>query len=152
VPPARLLLWQPVTNGSGYLTQFLRLRLANANAGRQRQRQRRHRSLRERWPPANRSRSPATARAATGAGLDAADARALGPAPARSLVRDVGQPGRPLPPAAVRVAAPGACRAAGVDVHLAQGPQFWTAPGNGGLPALLDATLGLPGEASRCST
>ena len=49
--------------------------------------------------------------------------------------------GRPLPPASVRVADTWRLQGSRVDVHLVQGPQFWTAPETIDCPALLEATL-----------
>ena len=141
VAPERLLLWQPVTNGSGYLNGFLRLRLAGEllaggsdSGGTE--------ALREALGAgepleiAGYTLNPQRA-----AGLDAADARALGPRCPIHWFEVIAAAARPLPPAAVRVADTWRLQGSRVDVHPVQGPQFWTAPETIDCPALLDATL-----------
>lgn len=141
LPPQRLLLWQPVTNGSGYLNGFLRLRLAGEllaggsdSGGTE--------ALREALASgetleiAGYALNPQLA-----AGIDAADARALGPRCPIAWFEVTAAAGRPLPPAAVRVADTWRLQGSQVDVHLVQGPQFWTAPETIDCPALLESTL-----------
>ncbi|MEN3278786.1 MAG: hypothetical protein V7631_4576 [Massilia sp.] len=141
VPPERLLLWQPVTNGSGYLNGFLRLRLAGEllqggsdSGGTD--------ALRETLAAgesieiAGYTLGPQLA-----AGIDAADARALGPRCSISWFEVTATSGRPLPPAAARVADTWRLQGSRVDVQLVQGPQFWAAPETVDCPALLHATL-----------
>jgi exosortase A-associated hydrolase 2 len=141
VAPERLLLWQPVTTGSGYLNGFLRLRLAGElllggsdSGGTE--------ALREALA-AGESLEIAgyTLNAQLAAGLDAADARALGPRCPIHWFEVTAAAGRPLPPAAVRVADTWRLQGSRVDVHAVQGPQFWTAPETVDCPALLAATL-----------
>jgi exosortase A-associated hydrolase 2 len=140
VPPERLLLWQPVTNGSGYLNGFLRLRLAGEllaggsdSGGTDALRE--ALGAGESLEIAGYALHPQLA-----AGLDGADARALGPR-CPVLWLEVTAAGRPLPPAAVRVADTWRLQGAPVDVRTVHGPQFWTAPETIDCPALLDATL-----------
>jgi exosortase A-associated hydrolase 2 len=140
-PPECLLLWQPVTNGSGYLNGFLRLRLAGEllaggsdSGGTD--------ALRETLL-AGESLEIAgyTLNPQLAAGLDAADARALGTRCPIHWFEVTPTSARPLPPAAVRVADTWRLQGSRVDVHLVQGPQFWTAPETVDCPALLAATL-----------
>lgn len=139
--PERLLLWQPVTNGSGYLNGFLRLRLAGEllaggsdSGGTD--------ALREALLSgesleiAGYRLNPQLA-----AGLDAADARALGPRCPIHWFEVMAADGRPLPPAAVRVADTWRLQGSRVDVRQVAGPQFWSAPETVDCPALIDATL-----------
>ncbi|MDB5791304.1 MAG: esterase [Massilia sp.] len=141
VAPERLLLWQPVTIGSGYLNGFLRLRLAGEllaggsdSGGTE--------ALREALA-AGESLEIAgyTLNPQLASGVDTADARALGPRCPIAWFEVTAAPGRPLPPAAVRVADTWRLQGSRVDVHLVQGPQFWTAPETIDCPALLEATL-----------
>ena len=141
LPPQRLLLWQPVTNGSGYLNGFLRLRLAGEllaggsdSGGTD--------ALREALASGESLEIAGyTLNPQLAAGIDAADARALGPRCAISWFEVTASAGRPLPPAAVRVADTWRLQGSQVDVQLVQGPQFWTAPETVDCPALLEATL-----------
>jgi len=75
------------------------------------------------------------------AGLDAADARALGPRCPIHWFEVMAADGRPLPPAAVRVADTWRLQGSRVDVRQVAGPQFWSAPETVDCPALIDATL-----------
>jgi exosortase A-associated hydrolase 2 len=141
VPPQRLLLWQPVTNGSGYLNGFLRLRLAGEllaggsdSGGTEALRE--ALAAGEALEIAGYTLNPQLA-----AGLDAADARALGPRCPIAWFEVTASAGRPLPPAAVRVADTWRLQGSRVDVHPVQGPQFWTAPETVDCPALIAATL-----------
>jgi exosortase A-associated hydrolase 2 len=139
--PERLLLWQPVTNGSGYLNGFLRLRLAGEllaggsdSGGTD--------ALREALL-AGESLEIAGYRLnpQLAAGLDAADARALGPRCPIHWFEVMAADGRPLPPAAVRVADTWRLQGSRVEVRQVAGPQFWSAPETVDCPALIDATL-----------
>ena len=149
-PVREVLLWQPVTSGEQYLTQFLRIRMAT--------------DMLVAEPDAG---SPAPARTSTTqamrASLAAGDSLEvagymLTPALATSIgamkLGALGTPGmrvhwfevvadaaRPLPPAAATAA--GALRTRGVDLqlHLTPGPQFWAAQEIVEAPALLAATL-----------
>jgi len=141
--PERLLLWQPVTNGSGYLNGFLRLRLAGEllaggsdSGGTD--------ALREALA-AGESLDIAgyTLNPRLAAGIDTADARALGPRCPIAWFEVAASAGRPLPPAAVRVADTWRLQGSRVDVHLVQGAQFWAAPETVDCPALIDSTLAM---------
>lgn len=141
VAPERLLLWQPVTAGSGYLNGFLRLRLAGEllaggtdSGGTEALREALARG--ESLDIAGYALNPQLA-----GGIDGADARALGPRCPIHWFEVMAAAGRPLPPAAVRVADTWRLQGSRVDVHLVQGPQFWSAPETVDCPALLEATL-----------
>ncbi len=141
VAPQRLLLWQPVTAGSGYLNGFLRLRLAGEllaggsdSGGTEALRE--SLAAGEALEIAGYTLSPQLA-----AGLDAADARARGPRCAIHWFEVMAAAGRALPPAAVRVADTWRLQGSRVDVHQVVGPQFWSAPETIDCPALLAATL-----------
>lgn len=140
VPPQRLLLWQPVTLGSGYLNQFLRLRLAGEllaggsdTGGTEALRA----ALKagESLEIAGYTLSPALAE-----GIDAADARALAPRCTIHWCELIAAPGRPLPPAAARVVDTWKLQGSRVEVHLVEGPQFWAAPETTDCPNLIAAT------------
>jgi len=139
-PPARLLLWQPVTIGSGYLNQFLRLKLAGEllqggsdSGGTDALRE----ALKagESLEIAGYALSPALAD-----GIDAADARALAPRCTIDWCEVVTAPERPLPPAAARVVETWRLQGSRVHVHLAAGPQFWAAPETVDCPNLIAAS------------
>lgn len=141
VAPERLLLWQPVTNGSGYLNGFLRLRLAGEllaggsdSGGTEALRE--ALAAGEALEIAGYTLNPQLA-----AGLDAADARALGPRCPITWCEVTASASRPLPPAAVRVADTWRLQGSRVDLVPVQGPQFWTAPETIDCPALIEATL-----------
>lgn len=139
--PKQLLLWQPVTVGSGYLNSFLRLRLAGellqGDSGRGGTG-----ALREtlgKGEPleiAGYILNPQLA-----AGLDAANASALGPRCPIHWFDITASAGQPLPPAATRVVDTWRLQGSQVDVHLVHGPQFWAAAETIDCPALLTATL-----------
>lgn len=139
-PPARLLLWQPVTIGSGYLNQFLRLKLAGEllaggsdSGGTDALRE----ALRagEALEIAGYTLGPALAD-----GIDAADARALAPRCTIDWCEVVAASERPLPPAAARVVETWRLQGSRVNVHLAAGPQFWAAPETVDCPNLIAAS------------
>jgi len=141
VAPERLLLWQPVTNGSGYLNGFLRLRLAGEllaggsdSGGTDALRE--ALAAGESLEIAGYSLNPQLA-----AGLDAADARALGPRCPITWLEVTSAASRALPPAAVRVADTWRLQGSRVDVVQVEGPQFWSAPETIDCPALIAATL-----------
>lgn len=146
--PAHLLLWQPVTNGAQFLTQFLRLRTAAAmlDGG------------------ADGASTTAAARAALAAGetLEVAG-YLLAPALAAALE---GLDGTPPPPAGIRVhwfemvadaqrplspaaaALGGAWRGQGVDLtqKAVPGPAFWHTQEIHESAALVAATVAACGE------
>ncbi|MDN4056984.1 hydrolase 2, exosortase A system-associated [Massilia sp. YIM B02769] len=139
-PPARLLLWQPVTIGSGYLNGFLRLKLAGEllaggsdSGGTDALRE----ALKagESLEIAGYTLGPALAD-----GIDGADARALAPRCTIDWCEVVAAPERPLPPAAARVVETWRLQGSRVNVHLAAGPQFWAAPETVDCPNLIAAS------------
>lgn len=127
--PARMLLWQPVTRGSAYLTQFLRLRMAGdlleggaAQAGTGALRQ----ALLdgEMLEIAGYDLAPALA-----AAIDALDPlEALAPPCPTYWFEALSAPGQETPPGARRAAE--AWRARGVDLrlHALPCPPFWSTP------------------------
>lgn len=138
----RLLLWQPVLSGSGYLTQLLRLRLAGdllqedgapASTG----------SLRE-LLHSGRTIEIAGYELAPGLALPIDQTEAATLAPPRCPVHwfeVVAAPERPLPAAAGRIAA--GWREQGVELQLQTvcGPNFWATPEITECPDLLAATV-----------
>jgi len=152
VPPPSLLLWQPVTSGAGFLTQFLRLRVAaellqdgagNGGTKALRLQLEQGKSL----EIAGYDLAPHMADA-----IERLDASVLAPRGCRIDWFEVtAAPDRPLPPAASRIAA--IWRAQGIDfgVHLAHGDPFWTTPEISECPALLDATSALYKESSHAA-
>ena len=140
--PASLLLWQPVLQGTSFLTQFLRLKVAGAMLG-----------------DGGQGATTATLRAglAQGAALEVAG-YTLSPALTQAMDdADAGrmaappcpvhwfelasEAGKPLTPAAQRTL--DAWQAQGVEASAASvaGPQFWATQEISTSPALLDATL-----------
>jgi exosortase A-associated hydrolase 2 len=152
VPPPSLLLWQPVTSGAGFLTQFLRLRVAaellqdgagNGGTKALRLQLEQGKSL----EIAGYDLAPHMADA-----IERLDASVLAPRGCRIDWFEVtAAPDRPLPPAASRIAA--IWRAQGIDfgVHLTHGDPFWTTPEMSECPALLDATGALYKEPSHAA-
>ena len=138
----RLLLWQPVTNGSNYLTQQLRLRLAgdlvqdeSARASTASLRA----QLRAGTPLdiAGYTLSPELALA-----IDQLDAATL--APVRGPVHwfeMIAAPGRALSPAAARIAEAWRTAGAELDLELVCGPQFWATPEITESRELVEATV-----------
>jgi exosortase A-associated hydrolase 1/exosortase A-associated hydrolase 2 len=139
-PVERLLLWQPVTNGAAFLTQFLRLRLAGELLHEQKE---------------GSSTQALRAQLAAGIPLDVAGyalhpalAAAIDAAGAASMpprgcpvhwCELLAAPERPLPPAVARLAED--WRKQGVDLHVhpVAGPAFWQTPEIAEAPALLEA-------------
>ena len=153
IAPARLLLWQPVTNGANYLTQFLRLRLAGDLLQDKTQDKAQDKgqekaggtealraSLRggDSLEVAGYRLAPALALP-----IDALDGSKLAPGCPVLWCELTAAPDRPLPPAGARVAAAWREQGTRVDVHLAQGPQFWATPEIEEAPALVDTTAAL---------
>ncbi|WP_338769343.1 hydrolase 2, exosortase A system-associated [Massilia sp. METH4] len=137
-----LLLWQPVTHGSQFLTQFLRLKVASqmltegeTGGGTA--------ALKE-------ALTAGQALEIAGYTLDSAlalaiDARAaekfIAPACPVRWFEVAPESGRPLSPAAARVVAALGKHGATVATHVVAGPQFWATQEIEECPALLDATL-----------
>lgn len=148
-PPRELLLWQPVHNGSAFLTQFLRLRMVNdmlagaapaadsaAKTGTA--------ALREQLRAGNALEvagyelAPALADALDG--LDLARLVQLAPSSCPVQWFDmVAAEGRALAPPTEKLAAAWRARGAAVAVHAVVGPQFWATQEIAVCPALLDA-------------
>jgi exosortase A-associated hydrolase 1/exosortase A-associated hydrolase 2 len=144
IAPARLLLWQPVTRGNAFLTQFLRLRLAGDLL----------QDAASSAPAAPDQGGTEALRAALRAGetlevagyrvapalalpLDALDAQALAPSCPVDWFELASAPERPLPPAAARLADAWRAQGVRVDTHLVAGPQFWATPEIAEVPALV---------------
>ncbi len=141
-PIENLVLWQPVTRGELFITQFLRLRLATAALAGQADTGNGTRTLRnalasgETLEIAGYALAPALAEA-----IDALDAAQL--APTSSTVHWlelVAEPGRPRSPETTRVAATWLHK--NLDLHLqqVQCPPFWLSQEIVECPALLSAT------------
>ncbi|TWI62981.1 exosortase A-associated hydrolase 2 [Pseudoduganella lurida] len=138
---AGLLLWQPVTSGSQYLTQFLRLKVAS-----------------QLFNDAGTPTGTAALRQALAAGapleiagytldpglalpLDACDAAQLAaPACPVHWFEIAAEDGRPLSPAAARTVQAWRCAGASVTTQVVAGPSFWATQEIEDCPALLAAT------------
>jgi exosortase A-associated hydrolase 2 len=148
-PLERLLLWQPVTSGSGYLTQQLRLRLAGdllQDAGSKTSTTSLRDALRggASLEIAGNTLAPELALA-----IDGLDAAALAPLHCPiHWFEMIAAPGRTLPPAASRIEA--GWRAAGADLRVEPvcGPPFWATPEIAECAALVDATVNAMREAA----
>jgi len=145
--PAAMLLWQPVTSGAAFMTQFLRLKVAaqmlgdhKAEGGTAGLRAALARG--ETLEIAGYSLAPALA-----LGFDSLDASRLAPPCPVHWCEVVPEAGRPLPPAAARVLK--AWQEAGVaaEARSAPGPQFWATQEIAEAPALLAATSAMLSEA-----
>jgi exosortase A-associated hydrolase 1/exosortase A-associated hydrolase 2 len=145
----RLLLWQPVTNGATWMTQFLRLRLAGEmlqekgemrgeKSGASTDTLRAQLRAGESLEVAGYRLAPALALA-----IDALDGSKIVPPCPVHWCELTAAPDRPLPPASARVAAAWREQGSKVDVHLAQGPQFWATPEIEEAPSLADTTAAL---------
>jgi len=155
--PARLLLWQPVTSGAAFLTQFLRLRVAGAMLA----------EGAESTPESGRGRESGgtgalRARLAAGealevggyeiapalaAALEACDAARLAVSGCQvDWLEIAAVPGRPPGPATLRIAE--GWRANGVRLRLEQveAPPFWSTQEIAQCPQLLAATSALFAE------
>ena len=146
-PPEQVLLWQPVTAGLAHLNQFLRLRLAadmlagGAHGGAEALRA----CLRagETIEIAGYGLTEALA-----GGMERADAAPLSlPCPVHWFEL-AAEAGRPMPPAAARVASIWQARGARVHQELVQGPPFWSTPEVAEAPALVRASLACFAEAA----
>ncbi len=136
-PVERLLLWQPVSSGSSFLTQFLRLRLASDMLGAHSSDGGGTKALRATLDSgvtleiAGYALSPALAQA-----IDALDAAAMTPPCPVHWFELVAAEGRALPPGAARISADWPeCSA-----HAVEGPQFWSTQEIAEAPALIAAT------------
>lgn len=144
-PFEELILWQPVTNGETFLTQFLRMRLAGemlasgAEKSGGTQELRAKMATGESLEVAGYELAPELA-----ASIDSMNAArmAVTTAPVHwfELVADAG---RPMPPAADRVASTWEERGVQVHRHLVPGTPFWASQEITECDALLSATTGL---------
>ncbi len=137
----RLLLWQPVTNGSAYLTQVLRLRLAGdllQEGGDKADTASLKASLRAGRPLdiAGYTLSPGLALA-----IDALDASALVPSCPAHWFELAPEPDRALSPAAGRTIDGWHAHGAAAQAQLAAGPQFWATQEIAESPALVAMTV-----------
>jgi exosortase A-associated hydrolase 2 len=147
-PVDRLMLWQPVTSGAGFLTQFLRLRVAGdmlqddgAKGGTQ--------ALRAALQAggsieiAGYELAPALADA-----IDSVEAAHLVPSCPVNWFEVVSASDRPAPPAAARIAS--AWRERGVDVRIeaATGQPFWITQEITECRQLVEATVSVYREAA----
>jgi exosortase A-associated hydrolase 2 len=140
-PVDRLLLWQPVTKGTAFLTQFLRLRLASEllnDDGAQGGTEALRAALRagETLEIAGYALAPGLALA-----IDALDAATLAPGCPVQWFEVVAAPERPLPPAASRLVAQWREQGADVEVQLVCGQPFWATPEITECRELVDATV-----------
>lgn len=140
-PVERLLLWQPVTNGAAFLTQFLRLRLAGELLHDQKD---------------GGGTAALRAQLAAGSSLDVAGyelhpalAAAIDAASAATMpphgcpvhwVELLAAPERPLPPAVARLAENWRRQGVDLQVDAVAGPAFWQTPEIAEAPALLEAS------------
>ena len=148
--PAQFVLWQPVTSGEQFLTQFLRLRvatgmIASGVASTSTQDLRNHLKAGTLLEIAGYDLTPALA-----ASIDALKLAELAPRSARvNWLEVVAEAGRPLPPASRRIA--DAWSAGGVDVGTCTvaGDPFWNTVEVAECPALLEETTRVLGQARR---
>jgi exosortase A-associated hydrolase 2 len=146
-PLRALLLWQPVTSGQAFLTQFLRLRTFNAVLADSASEQTGTKALRaalqsgEVLEIGGYALDPALA-----AAIDALAPleRHLLPCPVHWFEMAAG-PGQALPPGAARTADAWRSRVR-LQVHPVVCPPFWSAADAGAAPALLAATTALMRE------
>jgi len=142
VPLGPLLLWQPVSNGASYLTQFLRLRMAGALLADTTSAQNSTRALREVLHAGETLEiggydlAPALALAIDG--LPAPETMA--PAVPVHWFEILNATGQTLPPAAARVTAEWTRQGVDLQVHALHGPPFWATSEITVCPALLEAT------------
>jgi exosortase A-associated hydrolase 2 len=145
-PVERLLLWQPVTGGAAFLTQFLRLRVAAEmlapGAGGGTAALRASLDAGSTLEIAGYELAPQLA-----AAIDAVDAGALKPRCPVDWFELAAAPGRPVPPGAERIAAGWRERGAQVALHQVAGQAFWSTQEITECAGLVEATAALYGEA-----
>jgi exosortase A-associated hydrolase 2 len=148
-PVSRLLLWQPVTKGSAYLTQLLRLRLAagmlqDDGDGASTDSLRAALSGGQTLEITGYELAPALALA-----IDCLDVATITPPSCPVHWFDIGAAsGRQLAPAAKRIVTHWREQGASVQVELVCGPHFWATPEIAECPALADATVAACREAA----
>jgi exosortase A-associated hydrolase 2 len=147
--PSAMLLWQPVSSGSAFLTQFLRLKVAaqmledgqqNGGTAALRAALARGESL----EIAGYTLAPELARA-----IDGQDAtRIMPPLCPVHWFEMVAEASRPLPPAAARVLQTWQVNGADATGHAVPGPAFWASQEIAEAPFLLRATCAALQEAA----
>ncbi|WP_082219600.1 hydrolase 2, exosortase A system-associated [Massilia sp. NR 4-1] len=147
-PPSVLLLWQAVTNGANFMTQFLRLKLANQMLAEGQEKNGGTAALRatlaagEPLEIAGYTLAPALAQS-----IEALDAAKFAPPPCPlHWFEIVAEEGRPLPPAAARVLQ-GWQEGGELSAVTVAGQPFWATQEISECPALLDATIAALKEA-----
>lgn len=149
-PVANLMLWQPVQNGSTFMTQFLRLRIANDMLAEGKKKSSGTQALRaalragEVLEVAGYDLAPALA-----ASIESLDAAALAVTGCPvHWFEAVQAEGRPISPAGAKVLAAWQSQGFAVDVHLVTCPPFWATQEVTECAALIAATsavfVGLP--------
>lgn len=142
--PARLLLWQPVLDGKGFLTQFLRLRVAGDMLGEGGATEGGTGALRAQLQGgtpleiAGYELAPALA-----ASLDAISAAKVNPPCPVDWIEVVVSSERPLPPAAARVSAGWETQGITVRTALVPNAPFWSTQEIEESPAMAAATVEL---------
>ena len=142
-PVAAMILWQPVLNGSSYLTQFLRLRVANTMLGEAAQQSgtgamRAMLQAGETIEIAGYDLAPELALAIDG--LDAPEAMAPRPGCPVHWFEALGPSSQSLPAGAVRVSNDWRGRGVSLQMQALQCPPFWTTAEITECPAWIDAT------------
>ncbi|MDB5838839.1 MAG: esterase/lipase/thioesterase family active site protein [Herminiimonas sp.] len=140
-----LILWQPVTSGESFMTQFLRLRLANRMLEVASEKNNGTKGLRsalqggESLEVAGYEIAPELA-----AAIDALDALKLAPAAVPIQWFEVmPEAGRALAPARARVFDTLTQRGCSLQMHIVAGPAFWSTQETTVCPELLAATAGV---------
>jgi exosortase A-associated hydrolase 2 len=145
---SELLLWQPVVNGESFLTQFLRMRVASGMLANGKEKAGSTQTMRDRMRSgeslevAGYELAPALAESMDG--LNAALLLATG-VPIHWF-EIVAEAGRPMPPAAARVADAWEQRGVNLRQHVVPGSAFWASQEISECPELLNATTGLFSE------
>lgn len=149
-PVAQLMLWQPVTDGAQFLTQFLRLRVAGAMLDQG--------ATGVTSPTSTTTATTAALRTqlaqgealevagyllapAMAASLDALNASHLAPPCPTAWLEIVAAPERPLPPGAARVASAWEHSGAAIAVQTVACAPFWSTQEIAECPALIEATF-----------
>jgi exosortase A-associated hydrolase 2 len=142
-PPRRIVLWQPVTNGSAALSHFLRLRLAASMMGSVREKEtteRLRRTLfqeRRSLEVAGYELAPELASAIEALHLAGLANASLAPIDWFEVVAD----GRPVQPASRRIIELWQGKGLEVNAHSIAGEPFWSTPEVSVVPPLLAATV-----------
>lgn len=141
-PLDALLLWQPVINGEAFMTQFLRMRLAGEMLGNGAEKSGGTQELRAKMAAGESLEiggyELAPALASSIDNLNAAKLTvATAPVHWFELVADIG---RPMPPAAGRIATSWEERGVQLHRHVVPGASFWASQEITECPSLLQAT------------